>query len=253
MKKIFTLGALALFLMTSCSSDDSSDPVDNSDNGTETLLLKKTIETDEEGNELTTYFNYDGNKLTNVTDSEGGEMIFHYLNGFLVIIEYFEDGTITQRDYFSYNANDKLATSIILDLDENWANKMIYTHNSDGTVSIEDYTGDVTEQTNLHGNGVVTYSNNNIVNYTFTSTGGNSVTWDYTFDSKNNPLKNMSAFDTFNLAYQEGGQNNTLSYTNEAYGESETTVYTYNSDNYPVTSTKTDGNGDVTVTQYFYE
>lgn len=252
MKKIFTLGALALFLMTSCSSDDSSDPVDNG-NETGTVLLKKSIETDTDGYEYTNYFNYNGNQLTSVTDSEGGEMNFYYENNLLVKIEYFEDGTITQRDLFTYDANNKLATSVILDLDEDWANKMLYTHNSDGTVSIEDYTGDLTEQTNLYGNGVVTYSNNNIVNYTLTSTGGNSVSSVYTFDSKNNPLKNMSAFDIFNLAYQEGGHNNTLSYTNEAYGESETTVYTYNSDNYPVTSTETDGNGDVTVTQYFYE
>lgn len=251
MKKIFSLAAIALFMLTSCSSDDDSSPVDNPGSGA--ILLKKTIAADQDGNELTTDYAYDGNKLTNVTDSEGFKMNLFYENDLLVKIEYFENNILNQRDVYTYDANNRLATVIMMDLDEDWASKMLFTHNSNGTVSIEDYTGDLLEQTTLYGNGMVTYNNSNIVDYTVTTTGGSEVNRVYTFDSKNNPLKNIVSFDTFNLAYQEGGSNNTLSYTNEAYDEASTTEYTYNSDNYPTTSVETDNNGTITTTQYFYE
>lgn len=250
MKKFLTLGALALFLMTSCSSDDSSDSVDN---GSTSVLLKKTIATDEDGYEYTTNYNYDGNKLTSVTDSEGSTMNLFYENDLLVKIEYSENNVVNQRDLLTYDSNNKLATFNVLDLDEDWAHKMLFTHNTNGTVSVEDYSGDLTEQNILYGNGVVTYNNNNITNYTVTSPGGYEVSWVYTFDSKNSPLKNIASFDSFNLAYQEGGQNNILSTVNEAYDESATTTYTYNSDNYPVTSVEVEGDGYTTTTQYFYE
>ena len=250
MKKIFTLGALALFLMTSCSSDDSSAPVDN---GSTSVLLKKTISTDEDGYEYTTNYTYDGNKLTSVTDSENSTMNLFYENDLLVKIEYFEDGTITQRDLFTYNSNNELATYNMLDLDEDWAYKTLFTHNSNGTVSTIEYNGDLTEQTNLSGNGIVTYTNNNITNYTTTSPGGYEVSWTYTFDDKNSPLKNITSFDAFNLAYQEGGHNNILSTINEAYNEASSTTYTYNNDNYPLTSIEIEDDGYTTSTQYFYE
>ena len=252
MKKFLTLGALALFLMTSCSSDDSSDSVDN---GSTSVLLKKTIATDEDGYEYTTNYNYDGNKLTSVTDSEGSKMNLFYENDLLVKIEYSENNVVNQRDLLTYDSNNKLATFNILDLDEDWAQKTLFTHNSNGTVSTVEYTGDLTEQTSLYGNGVITYNNGNIIDYTLTRPSESVESWTYTFDDKNSPLKNIASFDSFNLGYQEGGINNITAYINVMYGQTDSynTTYTYNNDNYPLTSVENDGDGYTTTTQYFYE
>src|ERR1044072_7607331 len=117
MKKILSMAAIALFMsMTSCSGDDSSETTNPS---TETVLLKKIITTDEDGNAVTTNYTYDGTKLVKVTDSQGLVSNHYYEGDLPVKVEYFENNVLTQRDVFTY-ANGNLSSMTILDLDEDW-------------------------------------------------------------------------------------------------------------------------------------
>ena len=251
MKKFLTMAALALFMMTSCSDDDSS----SNNNNTDTVLLKKTIETDEFGDEWTIHYFYEGTKLVKLVDPDGTQT-FSYTGDLLTKITSSDDDGFMQEETFTYNPDNTLKTHLMLitDFGEEIGFRYEYTHNSAGNITKKFYTGNHNAQTQLNDTSVITLSNGNItsIETTYASGGTNNIT--YTFDNKNEPRKNITNYSTFILASDsEGGVNNIL--TGSTYGES-TRTYTYNNDNYPLTSTETisyDGITEVYNTQYFYE
>jgi hypothetical protein len=78
----------------------------------------------------------------------------------------------------------------------------------------------------------------------------------YQYDDKNNPFKNMVGFDK--IAFANGtasGINHNMTLLTENFGGSTintTTTFTYNTANYPVTSSE-DYDGEITTSEYFYE
>lgn len=246
MKKIFALAATALFIMTSCSSDDAQP----TNPGTNNALLKKTVETFEDGSTFTTNYNYNGNKIVSVTDSEGNIVNFTYTGDLITEVKYYEGQTLFQRDVLEYDNNGKLTTSTMYLLTQNSASKGVYTHNSNGTITINNFYGDLESQTEPSGVDVLTVVNNNITNMT----GGLTASW--TFTNTIDPLSNITGYMGWMLANGEGGVNNLASYNyqfSEGPAEIGTITYTYNSNNYPATSIDTNTEGDVITTQFFYE
>lgn len=246
MKKIFALAAIALVLMTSCSGDDDS-PNNNSD----TVLLKKRVITNEDGFVNTFEYQYDGNRLTKMTMSDDEEEIFNlnytYSQDKLTKSERFEDSDLIVRTLYSYDGQGRLSesTGYMFHVLESgtYLQKTSYTYNSDGTVSAEILVG---EEGNLEhfSDALYKFENGNIIEYTIL--GSDNV---YTFDNKNNPMKNVFAIDVMNLDLRMGGPNNMLSFNGE--GQPYTFTYTYNADGYPKTSEQ-DINGSVFTTQYYY-
>lgn len=250
MKKFLTMAAVALFMMTSCSDDDST----SNDNPTTVVLLKKTIETDEFGEEWTTNYFYEGTKLVKMSDPDG-EQKFFYTGDLLTKMTYSGDG-LEQTDIFTYYPDNTIKTHLMLttDMGEEYGSKYEFTHNADGTITKKYYYGDHTSQTELGNTYVLTMTNGNITNVKDTSSHGSITNTSYTFDNKNEPRKNITGYASMILAADnEGGVNNIL--TGSVYGESAYT-YTYNSDDYPVTSKETITYGtdtEVYTTKYFYE
>ncbi|MEL1243457.1 hypothetical protein AAEO56_04220 [Flavobacterium sp. DGU11] len=263
MKKVFAMAAIALFMMTSCSDDSSSS--NNNNNNSDTVLLKKTIETSQEGT-LTTTFTYDGNKLMREDYSDGGYLEYSYTNGHLADMKYYDAGNLlTDKDIFTYNSNGKLATYVeyhypLEEGDEIWVEKSVYTYNPDGTISFKSFQGDEVSQTEpWYADATINLVNGNIISLMSTNAGQTTIC---TYDTKNSPYKNTVDFDAMALAFlnsdqmTESGINNVLTFDLGNGDVTESITYTYNSDNYPVTSDKTTsyfGAESHTNIQYFYE
>jgi hypothetical protein len=252
MKKIFTLAAIALFTITSCSDNDS-DSTTNPDDNTGGPLVTSMVETVDGENNVYTY-TYDGNKITKIQDQQGFVCNYTFTNGLLAKEENYYDGELSEYIIYSYNADSKLSQTISAELyDTDWdATKTLYAYNSNGTVSTTVYSGDQTTQATLKGSGMVTYANGNITQYAFLATGSTvPVVKTMTYNDKNDPFKNVFANDVISLAYLEGGSNSMLSINDPDSGFTATYSFLYNAGNYPTTETE-NWDGDITTYTYTY-
>lgn len=244
------MAAIALFMMTSCSDDDS-----NSTNGNteDTVLLKKTIEQSSEGT-ITSIYTYNGTKLTRITSSDGSTSEFVYTNDLLTKAIYLGED-IDQEDNYTYDSQGRLSTYVSLDKDLSWGNKNEYTYNQNGIITVKEYRGNLESQTELDQTSTITFENGNITKYE----RGNQK-FVYTFDTKNAPTKNITGNNAMALSFADGGVNNQLSYTQtydiSTVAESSVFTYVYNANNYPTKSTEVLSYSDeeeTITTQYFYE
>ncbi|WP_316634404.1 hypothetical protein [uncultured Flavobacterium sp.] len=244
MKKILCLfGALALVL-TSCSSNDSS-------NSSDSVLLKKVILTGT-GGKTTVNYTYDGNKIVSVID-DAKEINMHYTYAGDVItkLEFkLPDGSVEQTNTFTYGADGKLATFLRVELENGKlsGHKEVYTYNADGTISVQLYGGDDKTQTDKGGTAIIKFLDGEVSEITYT----NSPNHKYVYDSKNNAAKNILGFNKIAFVDGEG----TGVFHNEVSDTSGTTVwstysYTYNADGYPQTSVD-NTEGLKTTSEYFY-
>ena len=253
------MAAIALF-MVSCSDDDTTP---NNENPSEsTVLLKKSISVID-GETLTATYIYDGTKLVKITYSDGTSEDYTYTGDLITNKKYYENG-LYQEDKYEYDANNRLKTHIMLSYDVEWGNRYEYIYNQNGTVTVKNYIGDMESQEQLNDTSIITMANGNITSKALyygndgSVTGTPDVLNELAFDNKNFPLKNVKGYENMMLADDEG-INNTVNYTTtDPDGETTyVTSYTYNTNNYPVTSTETytdyDGETEVNTTQYFYE
>lgn len=246
MKKFFALAATALFILTSCSSDDAQ-PTNPGTNPDEGVLLKKSIETGPDG-VITAIYNYEGTKLLNITYSDGSKDVYTYdsfMNVISDIEEYDENNNLVASSSFTYDGFGRLISMH----DSVWATT--YTYNEDGTISF-------TRGQNFQY-GVI--YDNKVSTYTVHPWGGSdTMLWDnYEYDDKNDPLKNVMGMDRLAIAYgypKHFGNNLTNNYTTREDGSFNQQLYTasftYNSQGYPVTEHR-DDLGYISDFQYFYE
>ena len=94
------MAAIALF-MVSCSDDDS-----NSTNQENAVLVKKMIDTDEDGT-YTSILTYDGNKIISMVGTDGSTTEYTYTNGLLSKEETTYDSAIYEKTTYEYNSNNK--------------------------------------------------------------------------------------------------------------------------------------------------
>lgn len=247
MKKILAMAAIALFMMTSCSDEDAA-----SDNNTETVLLKKTIQQSSEGT-ITSVYTYDGTKLVKVTGTDSSTSEYFYTGEKLTRARHTGSG-LDQEDFYTYDNQGRLSTFLYLSYNVEFGNRNEYTYNQNGTITVKEYVGDLESQTLLNNTGTITLQNENITLY---DTENGKFT--YTFDSKNSPTRNITGDKAMTLAFTDGGVNNQMTYTLAYDGvtdESSVYTYTYNADNYPTKSVEVlsyeDGE-DTTTTEFFYE
>lgn len=242
MKKLLYLFSAVALTLTSCSNDEDSNSSSSS------VLLTKIIETFEDNSTLTTEFVYSGTKLVRMTDDDG-RFEFTYTNDLITQVKYYESNTLLQTETYQYDGNGKVTTYILIDnIDTDWGNKETYTYNANGSVSVNYYSGDAFSQTNLDRTATITFSNGEVNQISFSD--GKTIT--YSYDDKNNPFKNVTGFDKINFCNQEGTGvlRNIIQEDDSTDFEDISTTYTYNSNDYPVTSTET--GFEVTTAQYFY-
>ncbi|MVO09308.1 hypothetical protein GOQ30_09075 [Flavobacterium sp. TP390] len=237
MKKLFALLSAFTVVLTSCSSDDSS-------NESSTILVTKIIETYEDGSTYTENFYYNGNKLIKVEDSDGESETFVYdSNGKLISgIEKYYDGSnlITGNVNYVYNAQNKLSS---IEYHDNL--HFDYTYNSNGTITEDNYDSNGFADTFIY-----TFLNNNVV-----AIEESSIITTYQFDTKNSPFMNVySPYELFRSYFDYDYNNATNKLYNNSTADSRSSTYTYiyNSDNFPIKRTETTGDGEIIITEYFY-
>lgn len=250
MKKILCLfSALTLVLISSCSSDDSSsDSSDSSDS----VLLKKTTITYSDGSKVTTNFTYDGKKLVSMIDDAGDVNVYYtYTNDLISKVVYkLPDGTVEQINTYEYDSNKRLVVFVRSEPIDELGTKQVYIYNADGTVSIKDYIGDDESQTEFNGEGKIIFADGEVASITTDF----SPDFAYTYDNKNNPMKNVLGNDkiAFEDSEASGIFHNIVSEKDTENDEvTGTYVFTYNSDNYPVKSVENE-DGETTTVEFFY-
>ncbi|TDW44260.1 hypothetical protein EV144_1099 [Flavobacterium sp. 270] len=249
MKKILCLfGALTL-LLTSCSSDDSSSSSD-------LVLLKKTVITSPEGDKATINYKYDGNKIVSAIDDSGFfNLNYTYTGDLITKIDFkLPNGKSEQVNTFTYTADGKLSTFVRVEYEVEDGNsvlrgyKEVYTYNTDGTISVKGYSGNDISQTIASGTGTVKFVNGEVSEITST----NSPTHKYTYDTKNNPAKNILGMDK--IAFADGeGNGIKFNILTDTAGSSMWTnsTFTYNDQGYP-TKEVDKGTESLGTSEYFY-
>jgi len=256
MKKILTILSVIALVFTSCSSDDSPSEESSSSILVKKMVLTSTDEDDDSYWNSTINFTYNGNKLVQAIDEDGYKSVYTYTGDLITKIEYYDVDVLDGQDLFAYNSNGKLIEYRDLQVSNDYEHKFTYTYNSNGTVTVTQYTGTI-------GNTSVslfTPDTYTFVNGELSSTDSGSIS----YDSKNNPFKNVTGYqeimtpefsDDYMIAFGRN-QNFVSAPVGTSTTEGSFSTYTYNSDNYPVTSVTTANysggfNGTVNV-QYFY-
>ena len=255
--KFLTIFSL-LLLFTSCSDDESTNNIDNNDDtNTETLLRERITQYDNET--ITEFFNYDSNKnLASIIDSDGFSYNYIYENNLLKRINYTDsDANIIDYTNLNYDDTNNLINYVVYIPDNDEGLKFDLEYNSDQTITIKEYRGDLVNQNSLIGESTINLSNKQKV-----SEIGNDYSINYSYDNKNGIYKNISNIETLNLinidfnGYIESGNNNIIRINEEENGNNiifDEYEYIYNNDNYPVSATYLyDGELDSTI-QYIYE
>ncbi|CAN1505183.1 hypothetical protein MCETHM1_00618 [Flavobacteriaceae bacterium] len=230
MKKLLYLFSATLLVLSSCSSDD-----DTTSAPTTTVLLKKSSYVST-GESFTTDFTYSGNKLVSSVDSFGDKTTFTYTGELITkIVDTDNKGVVDQTTEFTYT-NGKLTSEISLETGDDYKYKTKYVHNTDGTISFEDFrvavaTGKEEEYGYI---GKYTFKNGNLVKKEKSYYGTNSSET-YEYDAKNNPFKNVVGFNLL-VNDEEGAYVNNIvkrTYSNSTDIYTNTYEYKYNAESFP--------------------
>lgn len=254
MKKLFCLLAFLCLLITSCTSTEDSPPLTESN-----VLLKKTVELDDHsGFIVTTNYYYNGRKITKSVDSFGEKSVYTYTGDFITKIQTYSGNTLWKTETFAYNSNGQLIT--YLGESEEAKGKVEYTYNADGTAGFISYSWDSSSlQYNESTTGSIQFSGDMASTITSNSVGSSTIATDtFTYDGNNNPFKNVIGFEKISIINPEEivSSHNTLtfsrSFTSGGYNYAGT--YTYNSLNFPVTSSViwNHDNNSLITTQFTY-
>lgn len=240
----------------STTGELDTDTGNNSNTGgssTSDILLTKFITTYEDGSVITTDLTYSGNNLIGFSDDIGDSTVFTYdSNNVLIKIEEFENSISSWITELFFDSNGNLIK--MLDAPANSSTfENLYVFNADGTITETSSSGDES---------LYTYDNYNQVSCEDINGENDSVV---TFDTSNNPFKNISNKKNLSLASYFIYDNNELTVLNpnqspSTYANS-TFTYTYNSSDFPISSreveTRIDVPGgqeivEITETEYFY-
>lgn len=249
-------------MLQSCSS--SGDSSNNTDDST-SVLCKKTITINPDGN-TTSYYSYNGNKIVKTevfrNDNYVYKDVYTYNGNLIVKKESFDEvNGLFYRVIFTYDSNNLLASSTRSSPFQNTSYRDVYTHNNN-TISYMLLQGDVNGQNYTpYAEGLITMSNNNIRSISEHEFGSNNETVNgnrtYNYDNMNNPFKNILGLNKLYFEHMgdfwfygsNGFVNNIIKQT-MGNGSGSNINYTYNSFNYPTFSNSVEYT-DETV-QYFY-
>ncbi len=225
MKKLLYLFSASLLVLSSCSSDDDT---------TATVLVKK-VSYVSIGESYTVDFTYSGNKIVSNVNNYGEKTTFTYTGDLITkIVDTDDKGNVDYTTEFTYT-NGKLTSEISLGTGDDYKHKTKYVHNTDGTISFEEFRVAVaTGKEEEYGIGKYTFKNGNLVKKEKSYYGTNSSET-YEYDAKNNPFKNVVGFNLF-VNDEEGAYVNNIvkrTYSNSTGTYTNTYEYKYNAEGFP--------------------
>lgn len=243
MKKLIYLFCAFTFLF-SCSSDDSNE---------NQPILVTQITT----NNIVSNLTYNGTKLISIVSESGNTQEFTYTGDLISKIKYYVLGSSNfTESSFEYNSDGKINMGITLfQGNDPYGVKSVYTYNSDGTISYNFYLGNLVSQTELISSSKLFIgTNDEIVKVEeYDNDGDIFERYEYTYDTKNNPIKNITGFNKLPFN-RDGKYFNVLNCITMGGFSSEnlTNQFQYNSNNYPSSVSTTYGDGSVSNTIFTY-
>lgn len=198
--------------------------------------------------DASTVFTYEGSKIKKFiyTDSDGSveTVEFTYTGNFITKKETKMNNVVKAREIFGYDSG-KLTTYISASLETSTAIREVYVHNSDGSISVSRFTGDLTTQSTPDGTSTISFDNGEVSQISFSS----GIVKSYTYDEEKNAFKNVVGFDKISFVdgEAEGILKNVVS---ESIGAVPTFefFYTYTPYNFPLKATS-----DEVEVDYYYE
>lgn len=240
MKKILCLfSALALVLISSCSSDDSSN-----DAASDTLLPKKIVETTVESGKsgsITYTITYDGNKLKDIATTLASRSVYTYTGDVITKIESYKSSVLQITEVYAYEGG-KLASRIVTrEANKSILDKLTFVYNANGTITSK--FSQIINKVEVPYDSTTTYifSNGNLVSTEYVDGLKEKIT--STFDDKKSPFTNITGVkllldldDNFDFSSVNNAVTNTT-VTYDSAGKVEktvsvTTINKYNGNNF---------------------
>ncbi len=251
--KIVGFLVLSIFVLTLYSCSNTSEDT--------VKLVKKVVETAENGTSETTLYTYNESKIISI-DGAQKRTDFTYTDGLITkLVTLNKTNRLLETIEYSYLKGKLVGV-------ESLGNYRIkYIHNSDETVSYEKFTIVTANQQVKEFHGKLYFENDNFVKderiLENTAVGVMSsyiISFDY--DSKNNPLYNILGYKQLLDYNEEISSNNTLlhtvitSVTKDDQITSSANFYkssfTYDSDNYPIERVSETEKNSYLKAEYFY-
>ena len=240
--------SLLLLLFIGCNSDDGNS------NDSNAILIKRSV-----NGSSTFEYSYNGNKITEINIGSI-KIVYSYTGDLITKIKryYLSSSQLEFETDFTYDANQKLIEERILYYESGTAEKRVFTYNSNGTISFQQYSGNFSNQNTAGNSGIIYLNTFGDVNKVELFDGINLIRkTEYIHDAKNSILKNILGYNKLISIFDSGKVNNIISSTTyDGSGvviDGFSNVYTYNSDDFPVmVTTVVNGNSVPYPTEYFY-
>ncbi|MES2576563.1 hypothetical protein [Flavobacterium sp. ZE23DGlu08] len=254
-KNIFWVLSIFLLTLYSCSND----------NDDSLKLLKKVVETSENGTSETTVYTYNGTEIVSI-DGVQKRTDFTYTDGLIT-----KTVILNKTNQLSETIEYSYLVGKLVEVESLGNYRINYIHNTDKTVSYERFRISGNQQVKeFHG--TLYFENENLIKNERISdtmpvgiTSSESITFDY--DAKNNPLYNVLGYKNLLDHMETISSNNSLINTviaTTTNGDQVLSVanfykssFKYDSENYPTervseTAILANGNTGYLKTQYFY-
>lgn len=257
MKKITLLFVMAMGIFASCVPypEENPDPV----TPVNKMFLLKLVETlpDETTSEMV--FTYADKKIVEINDSDGTKTVFSYQDDLITKRQEFSGTTLLNQDDYVYDISENLISLVNQDFTTSVGTRWVYVHNANGTISYQQFTGDLLTQNQLELNGLIS---SNKLEESITDPVTNEVNvyrTTYAFDLKNNPLMNVVGYNKIYFANTDSALNyvnNVISQTDQTNDETPvlryTNEYEYTPNNFPYKRNTKQGGVLVATANYFY-
>ncbi|MBK8600325.1 MAG: hypothetical protein IPN80_06970 [Flavobacterium sp.] len=222
------------------------------DPGSTNFLVKKSIKTDANNVISSTEYYYSGNKLNYTLDSDGTRTNYLYNENLLAQVNVFSGGTLKEKLTYEYDSSARLVKFVKVNIITRLGEKTSFTFNSDGTISYQNYSGTNLAQEELGTSGTIS-SSSCIENTVNPDTSELQVlSSEFSFDTKNNPFKNVIGIDKVHFAIGDLPLNfigNITEQTKQIDDAEpsvfETRTYLYNILNYPTKVIHSNGLGEL--------
>ncbi len=246
MKKIICALAIVAVAITSCSSDASSDQNPSND----VLVRKIMYDYGSENYGDTVEYTYNGTKLLKGIFSDGSVETFTYSGDVITKIERKEGSEVIYTENFIYDSSNRLIKYNMLE--NGYDEQETFVYNNDGTATATYGTGVGAYVRNYY------YENDELIKIV----GSDGHTYNYTYDNKNSPYRNVTGYDKIVLVVHGdneffGSKQNIVRIYDATDGINYmSNTMTYNSSDYPVAAISTaifyPGTTDVATAQYSY-
>ena len=239
------IGFIIACLLVSCSSD--GDP--NSSGGT---LLKKIVQTYDDGEAYIATYHYNGNKLNYISMDEG-KIVYSYSGDRISAVSWQNAAGLENiHTGLDYDSSGRLSHLSNFYGGPDFENYTDYTYNDDGTVSEVDHLWDESEGCYSVENLKLFFSGNDLIKIERYLPEGTAVI-EYGYDDKINPFHDIAGYDKL-LTFDASPHNAISELHSGADGSvfiQANSTFEYDQAGRPTSSQRTQ-NGSTMTTGYFY-